>query len=163
VCDHKLTAAEFATLASQRGHAPVQAQKIGFVAARQAAERQPVETRWNGRETTNTVEPGDWIVTNLAGDRRPLRDGDGNLNTYVILADKVPTLYEPIGTNSELGPVFKARATVQAVPLPAGFDIVAPWGERQTGDSGYLILNGDEVYGVAAEPFDQTYEILPEL
>ncbi len=43
---------------------------------------------------------------------------------------------------------------MSALPLPGGFDILAPWGERQTGASGYLLLNGDEVYGSSHEAFD---------
>jgi hypothetical protein len=47
---------------------------------------------------------------------------------------------------------------VDAIRLPGGFDIAAPWGERQRVPSGYLILNGSEVYGSNAEAFRATYE-----
>ncbi len=162
VSDTQLTEADFQRLAARPGFDLFRARKIGFVAATRATAQQFVETRWNGCESSNTAEPGDWIATNLSAARQPLRDGDGNLNTYVIRADKFPALYEPLGTNSELGPVFKARASVRALRLPAGFDILAPWGERQTAPSGLLILNGDEVYGIATEPFEQTYEVVSD-
>jgi hypothetical protein len=47
---------------------------------------------------------------------------------------------------------------VDAIRLPGGFDIAAPWGERQQAPSGYLILSGGEVYGNNAETFAATYE-----
>jgi len=49
---------------------------------------------------------------------------------------------------------------VSALSLPGGFDILAPWGERQTGASGYLLLNGDEVYAASRAAFDATYEVI---
>ena len=52
---------------------------------------------------------------------------------------------------------------MSALSLPGGFDIVAPWGERQTGASGYLLLNGDEVYGISRDAFEATYEFGQEL
>ncbi len=117
-----------------------------------------VETRWNGKETTNTARPGDFIVTNLSPQRQPLRDREGHMNVYVIAADKFPALYEPTSETSEHGAIYRAKGVVSALPLPGGFDILAPWGERQTGASGYLLLNGDEVYGSSRDAFEATYE-----
>jgi hypothetical protein len=162
VSDGKLTPEDFRALAAGRGQGVVRARKIGYVAAVQAETQGPVETRWNGKETVNTAQVGDWIATNLSADRQPLRDSDGNLNTYVIRADRFADLYEKLGATSALGDVYKAKATVTALALSGGFDILAPWGERQTGDSGYLILNGDEVYGIAAAAFEATYEVLSD-
>ena len=48
------------------------------------------------------------------------------------------------------------------MPLPGGFDILAPWGERQTGAAGYLLLNGTEVSGSSWDAFAETYEILAD-
>ena len=156
--DAKLTPADFADAAKQLGTAPLRARKVGYVAARKATRKEVVETRWNGKETTNTAEPGDYIVTNLSPLRRPLHDSDGHLNIYVISADKFATLYEPTAETSEEGDVYRAKGVVSALPLPGGFDILAPWGERQTGSAGYLLLNGNEVYGANAQAFDATYE-----
>jgi len=162
VSNHPLTSQDFEVLAAARAAVPVRARKIGFVAAVQASARQQVDTHWNGRETTNVAEPGDWIATNLTVARQPLRDRDGRLNRYVIAAARFAELYEPTGETGELGSVFKARAVVAVLPLAKGFDIVAPWGERQTAPCGYLICNGDEVYGNNAETFEATYEVLPD-
>ena len=155
--DAILTPADFARIAEELGQTPVRARKVGYVAARKATASERVETRWNGKETTNTARPGDYIVTNLSPQRQPLRDDDGYINDYVIAADRFPTLYEPTSDTSEQGAIYRAKGVVSALPLPGGFDILAPWGERQTGASGYLLLNGDEVYASSAGAFDATY------
>ena len=156
----KMTRDNFDQLAALLGAKPVRARKIGFIAARQAIALERVETHWNGKETTNTAQPGDWVATNLSPDSQPLRDCDGNLNTYVISSARFPELYEPTGTTIDLGQVYRGNAIVLVLRLVDGFDIVAPWGERQQVASGYLILNGDEVYGNQTETFEATYEIL---
>ncbi len=156
----KLMPADFADIAKRVGTAPVQARKVGYVAARKAMKREVVETRWNGKETTNTAKAGDYILTNLLPQRKPLRDSEGKLNTYVITARRFADLYEPTGEESALGPIYRAKGVVSALSFPGGFDIVAPWGERQTGSAGYLLLSGEEVYGASAEAFATTYEIV---
>ena len=153
-----LTPADFERIAKETGRRPLRARKIGFVAARQASKREVVETRWNGKETTNTARKGDWIVTNLSPRQEALRDREGCLNIYVIRAERFPSLYEPTGVQNEFGALHRAKSIVDAIALPGGFDIVAPWGEQQTAPSGYLLRNGTEVYGNNAETFAATYE-----
>jgi hypothetical protein len=160
--DQKLTRRDFEQLAVKLSAEPIRARKIGFVAAAQTTAARRIDTQWNSKETSNTANPGDWVATNLSPQQVPLRDSDGNLNTYVIPAARFPVLYEPTGIAGELGDVYKPKALVLALHLPGGFDIVAPWGERQQADSGYLLLNGDEVYGNNAETFEATYEVLPD-
>jgi hypothetical protein len=157
--DAKLTPADFADIAKELGQAPVRARKIGYVAARRAENSEVIETRWNGKETTNTARAGDWIVTNLSLQRVPLRDREGHANSYVIVPEKFAGLYEPTPEKSALGDVYRAKGVVLALPLPGAFDIVAPWGERQIGSAGHLLLNGDEVYGANAETFAATYVV----
>lgn len=158
--DDVLSPAEFERLAADLGRAPLRARKTGFVAARKAAAPEAVETRWNGKETSNTAQPGDWIVTNLSPDRVPLRDADGHKNVYVIAGDRFPALYEPTGEETAHGPVHRAKGVVTALPFFGGFDIAAPWGKRQTTASGYLICNGAEVYGSSREAFEGTYAVV---
>ena len=86
MAQEKLTPDAFVQLATARSVTPLRARKIGYVVARQALSHERVETRWNGKETANTAVAGDWIVTNLAADRTPLKDDAGNLNIYVIAA-----------------------------------------------------------------------------
>jgi hypothetical protein len=157
--DAVLTPDDFARIAEELGETPVRARKIGYVAARKATKRERVETRWNGKETVNTAQPGDFIVTNLSPQREPLRDRERRMNVYVIAAGKFPDLYEPTSERSKEGAVYRAKGIVSALPLPGGFDLLAPWGERQRGGSGYLLLNGNEVYAAARDAFEATYEV----
>ena len=138
----------------------LRARKVGFVAAVKADKEQRIETRFNGTESTNTAHPGDWIVTNMDRNRGLLVDQQGNVDTYVITATKFPTLYERDTGANVHGDIYRPKSVVDAVRLPGGFDIVAPWGERQQRSSGYLLRNRDDVYGIAKEAFDRTYEIL---
>src|SRR5438093_128371 len=130
-----LTPADFARIAEELGQTPVRARKIGYVAARKATASEVVETRSNGKETTNTARPGDVIVTNLSPQRQPLRDRDGHMNVYLIAAERFAALYEPTSDRSEHGAIYRAKGVVSALPLPGGFDILAVWGARQMGAS----------------------------
>ena len=158
----KLTSKDFQAIAATLGLDPVRARKTGLVAARRAARACTVETRWNGTETTNRARAGDWIVTNLTPEQKVLRDSEGRRNAYVIAGERFEELYEPAGAKrvGKLGTVYRAKGVVSALRLGGGFDILAPWGERQTGRAGYLILNGQDVYGNNAETFLETYEVL---
>jgi hypothetical protein len=159
--DAKLSPDDFLAIARRLVSEPFRARKAGLVAAHVAEHEQRVETRWNGRETMNSARPGDWIVTNLDANCTPIIDREGNRNIYVVAASVFDTLYEPAGAASSAGVTYRARSTVRAIALPGGFEIVAPWGEVQRADKGYLVLNGAEVYGNNAETFDQTYVVVP--
>jgi hypothetical protein len=162
VSDAKLTANDFGRVAKELGIVPMRARKIGLVAARMAEQDTVVETLWNGKETRNTAHYGDWIVTNLDARGVALRDRDGNTNTYVIEVDTFAHLYERMSWNNDFGEICRSSSTVLAIKLDGGFDIVAPWDEGQQASSGYLLLNGKDVYGNNTEPFEATYEILPQ-
>jgi hypothetical protein len=155
-----LTPADFENIVRELGGRTLQARKIGYVAAREAAKTELIETRWNGKETANTARPGDWIVTNLSPQCEVLRDRNGHENTYVIAADRFSELYERASGSTPFGPAYRARGVVSAIALAGGFDIKAPWGERQTAPTGYLLFNGSEVYGCHSETFAATYEII---
>jgi hypothetical protein len=160
VSDARLTPDDFKCIARELVRPIVRARKVGFVAARPARKDERVETRWNGAETTNTARKGDWIVTNLAPDQKALRDREGHVNTYVIRGDRFRDLYDPTGAENEFGAIHRAKGIVEAVRLPGGFDIMAPWGERQRSPEGYLLCNGTEVYGNNAETFAATYRLI---
>ena len=82
------------------------------------------------------------------------------MNIYVILAERFADLYEPASEESEHGAVHRAKGVVSAIPFPGGLDIAAPWGERQTASEGYLLCNGQEVYGSSKDAFEATYEVV---
>jgi hypothetical protein len=155
----QLSADDFRAIAHRLGVTPMKARKVGFVAARQATKSEPVETRWNGKESKNVAQPDDWIVTNLASDQSVLRDADGHTNTYVVRADRFVDLYEPTTAVNNYGTIYRSKGRVEALHLEGGFEIMAPWGEMQRAPNGYLLLNGAEVYGNNAETFEATYEV----
>ena len=157
-----LTPADFRAIAAKSQLEPVHARKTGLIAARRAARARTVETRWNGKETTNHAQAGDWIVTSLSPARKVLRDAEGHKNTYVVPADRFLELYAPLRGKeiARLGKVYRPKSVVTALRFRGGFDILAPWGERQTAPAGYLILNGADVYGNHAETFEATYQAL---
>ncbi len=152
-----LTRADFDEIAATLEAKPFRARKIGLVAAREARNRQLVETQWNGTETTNLAELGDFIVTSLSPTASVLIDGNGQPNTYVVTREQFLELYGPIPGKNEFGQYHRSRNVVDALPLAGGFDIEAPWGERQVADAGFLIRNGAEVYGNHRDTFEATY------
>ena len=161
VADAKLTPADFDAIAKALNTKPMTARKLAPVAARRAENEQLVVTSFNGEETRNTAAPGDFVVTLLNTRGVAVKDRDGNVNRYVIKPEKFDQLYEKTDRHSEHGDVFKPKnaAPVDVLAFRGGFDIVAPWGERQSGTSGYLLRNGDDVYGNQQSTFDDTYVI----
>lgn len=160
VAADKLTKADFMAIAEALNTQPVTARKVGHVSARRSGIQQRIETRWNGKETENIAAPDDWIVTNLAADLTPVRDKDGHANTYVIRAERFGELYEATGATGTFGAIHRAKSQVAAIHIAGGFEIRAPWNETQRAASGYLILNGTEVYGNHEETFRASYEII---
>lgn len=155
----ELDAGDFDAVAQQLRVAPKPARKTGFVAAIAADSARRVETHWDGKETSATAAAGDYIVTNMSADRKVLRDAGGATNRYVIRSDRFPELYEPAGGETEFGPIYRARGQVEVLYLAGGFDILAPWGQRQVAPAGYLIKNGADIYGNNAGTFAATYLI----
>ncbi len=155
-----MSADDFDELALMLGTPITQARKIGFVAVRQAQKQQLVETLWNGKESQITAQTGDWIVANLTPDLTILRDGGGNANIYAIGADTFPALYTRHEGANSFGDIYRAISQVECLYLPGGFEIMAPWGEIQRADQGYLLRNGAEIYGNHKETFDATYELV---
>jgi uncharacterized protein len=154
----RLTGEDFRSIAQRLGRNSFAARKIGLVAARRARWWHRIETRWNGRESEDVAAPGDWIVTTLDANGKVVLDAEGHVNSYVVKSDRFARLYAPTRGKTRLGKVFSAKGVVEAVYLPGGFDIQAPWGEQQTAAAGYLLINGKDIYGNAKDVFDQTYQ-----
>ena len=159
--DAVLTPDDFRTIAKGAGLPIFFARKSGLITSRLCRRTEQVETRWNGKETVNTAYPFDHVVTNLDKTGKPMVDAEGHRNIYVITAGRFDTLYEPTSMPGVAEPVYRARTTVEVIHLPGGFEIIAPWGETQAADSGYLISNGQDVYGNHAETFEASYDREP--
>lgn len=165
IANERLTPEGFHQLAEKRGARPRRARKLSLIAARRLEESQEVQTWSDGLETVRMAKPGDWLATNIDRRGEPLRDREGRLDQYVISAEVFEASYDPVGPQQEVGSfgrTYAKRDSVLALPMPEGFDILAPWGERQTVSSGYLLLSGDEVYGVAEAAFLETYAFLDD-
>ncbi len=157
VAASKLDATDFAEIARKLGQTPQPSRKRGLVAARPSAGGERIETLWNGAETSNVAAAGDWVVTTLDADGVPLLDDFGNPNVYVIAAARFTELYAPASGGAAAAGQFRAKGVVEALYFPGGFEIVAPWGEVQRADAGYLLANGGEVYGNHRDTFAATY------
>lgn len=157
IATEQLTPSDFSAITRDLHVRAKVAHKVGFVSARIAARPETIETLWNGTESTIAAKPGDRIVTNMTPSREILRDAGGNANSYVISPEKFAELYERDSGSTEYGDVYRARGIVNAIFFPAGFEIVAPWGEVQRANAGYLLKNGNDVYGNNKETFDATY------
>jgi hypothetical protein len=162
--DAKLTPEDFDAIAKQLGTKPERARKFGIVAACMVRDAMTFDTVWASEKTKSEAVPGDWIVTNFGRDGKPITDRNDQVNQYVIKADRFPQLYKRIAGETEYGPRFQAReeTEVYGIRFSGGIDILAPWGERQSVASGYLLRNGDEVYANEARSFEKTYEIVRE-
>ncbi len=160
VVPERLAPADFAALAKQLGVAPAKARKSGLVSAQKNKSRRIIETLWNGKETSNKARRGDWLVVNLVPDGAVLRDKEGHANLYVIRADKFPLLYERGKGANRYGTIFRAIGEVEALYFSGGFEIMAPWDEIQRADKGYILKNGEDIYGNHKDTFEATYEII---
>ena len=157
VSQNQLTPQDFHQIARDLGVVPRTARKSGLISARVASVREKIDTHWNGRESSNIASPGDHIVTNMLANREVLLDASGTANTYVVTAERFPQLYELDTGATEFGAIHRPRGKVEALFFSAGFEILAPWGEMQTADAGYILLNLQEVYGNNLETFEKTY------
>ncbi len=161
--DAQLTAADFHAIAKQVGHFDTR-RKIGFVSAMVAGEPTQVVTYRGGKETENIAQPGDYIATNLLPDLEPQINQAGQLDQYVIRANRFFELYQTYqGKRNGYGEIFKAKSVVKAIYFSNGAAIAPPWGGRQIcREECYLFLNGSEVYLCDSESCDKTYEIVAE-
>jgi hypothetical protein len=153
-----LDTSDFHKIAETLHVTPIKARKVGLIAAKQLSDPRRIETRWNGKESEIDAEPGDWMVTSLSPEGVVLRDADGHTNTYAIKPEKFAEVYDLSTETTEFGAIFRPKGVVEAVHLSGGFEIMAPWGEQQRADDGYILLNGNDVYGNHRETFEATYE-----
>lgn len=127
--------------------------KQGYVKARPATPGEEITTMLkNGaKETVNKANEGDWVITNPDGEQ------------YIIPQVKFFNRYEP--TNEE--GMYAAKGYCRAIPNPFGkpIEIMASWGEPQTGDERCFIADtcdasgkcNGEPYLIDADAFARTY------
>lgn len=129
--------------------------KKGEVRAQIALGGEVIETILaNGmKETTNTAEPGDYIITNPGGER------------YIVKPDTFGKRYSP--KEGENG-IYEAKGYCKAIINPFGEDIkiMASWGEVQVGDNECILADtydpetkslGGEPYIIEKNAFEETY------
>lgn len=159
VASETLGLRDFLQIAIEISTPATKARMAGRIAAHQTTEALRVETRWIGKECVSDAVPGDWIVTALGPDGNPLIGRDGAANIYVIRESRFLDLYEPSNAGDSGRAVFRPKGAVEAIRLPGGFEIMAPWGVLQQSDDGWLLANGTDVYGIHRDTFAATYEI----
>ena len=129
--------------------------KVAEVRAERTLQSCTVKTTLsNGwTETTNFAERGDYIVTAASGER------------WVVKPDAFERRYAPKPGEHN---VFIALGEVIAAPNPFGrpIEIVAPWGEKQKGETDCLIADeldpatgkrARQPYLISRAEFEQTY------
>src|SRR3989339_2260187 len=117
--------------------------KQGQVNARPAVVGEGITTTLESgaKETENTAQEGDWIMTNPSGEQ------------YIISEKKFFGRYE---ATSEDG-VYKAKGSCRAVVNPFGkpIEIMASWGSPQTGGADCMIAETCDEDGsnMGGEPY----------
>ncbi len=116
--------------------------KFGEVKARQAVAGEKITTILESgqKETENTANEGDFIVTNPGGEE------------YIISEKKFLSRYE--GTDKE--GIYGARGFCKAIKNPYGkpVEIIASWGEAQVGDENAFFADVcDEQGNAEGEPY----------
>lgn len=133
--------------------APVYKKK-GTVNAQVAEGGERIETILadGTKETVNTAESGDFIITNPGGEK------------YIVKPDTFNKRYSP----SQEDGVYEAKGYCKAITNPFKEDvkIEASWGETQTGDSECMFTDtydpetgalGGEPYIIEKYAFEETY------
>ncbi len=143
------------------GFEPRRVRKVGLAAARPAtvADLECIACD-PGDDQKQKLQPNDWFVVNLDATGRSPVLKDGKRDSYIIDDRKFSDTYEKATGEFEGIEIFRKRAgidVITALPLPGGYDIVQSWGAREPAASGYLLRNGDDVYGIEANVFDATY------
>lgn len=127
--------------------------KQGQVNARPAVAGEMITTTLaNGaKETNNTANEGDWIVTNPSGEQ------------YIVSSAKFESRYEPTSVEG----VYAARGYCRAIlnPFDEDIEIMASWGSQQTGNEDCFIADvcdadgvmDNEPYLIDGNVFEQTY------
>ena len=123
--------------------------KKARIQARPAQKGETVETvlRNGVYETDNIGKVEAWVVTNPGGEE------------YIVPGEEFAKKYEPA---EELGEGwYKPTGLPQTfVQIPYGIKLKVSWGEQNLGPGSFLnITNPEDIYGVAKEAFEETYQL----
>ena len=123
-------------------------EKFTQIKARPANSNEVVETiTSDGKETQNTAQVGDYVVSNIGGSGEE----------YILTADKLAKRYKELG-NGIYQAIGECRGVVYNGPE---MSFVASWNEPMTLQPGDMIVTPlpqkGEVYRIAKLEFQQTY------
>lgn len=109
-----------------------------------ADKTERVETIIDGeKETTNTANKGDYIITGSMGEK------------YVLTPKKFNHIYEKIREGKAKTKPVKIKAKVLGFPIK----FKADWGEVMTANKGdFLVNNNGEIYRIEKRAFGKTYK-----
>lgn len=139
-----------------------EARKVLPVRARRAETAEVIHAHGaDGPQSSDTAEPGDWIVTKLDAAAVPVRNAQGHLDQWPIKSDRFPQLYDHTPT-PDAPDLYRPKGAVEALRFEGGLEIVAASGQHQSIRSGYLVRNGHDVYGIDATTFHDTYAVVGE-
>ena len=135
--------------------------KKGAVLARRAREGETVDV-WTGDgnlEGSEMAGRGDMILTRADEDGSPVTDSRGHTNSWIMAEKDFFAKYEPEDPESGLHqPAGGLQFFVQAGD---NISFRAPWGEIQKiRRGGFLnITKKNDIYGIAREEFEETYQV----
>lgn len=163
----KPTKDDFEAIAEELGVKPGFAVKLGDkpVAAMNIVDVVTPVTTINTQDGTvqseKIAQPGDAIMTRLNKDGSPKFGETGELDQWVVDAEKLEKLYNSLGEENEYGLVVGGNNEVYYVELPEGGIIEAPWGGPQEISNGVLqySLTTGEVYLNEADSFESTFDV----
>lgn len=147
----------------------VTAMKTNGVVARKSFPNEVVTvyTENGNVEAEQVCEEGSWVVTRADKDGKAVVDDYGHVNSWKMSDEEFRSNYD-VESMDVKGYVRANRDPQTLMQVDKNIAIMKPWGENgkmipQTLDAGgYLnISNNDDIYCIAKNEFDETYEVKP--
>lgn len=146
----------------------IRAEKSSCVIAHQATVAGPVDTYTASglHEVAEYADVGDWVVTRADLEGKPVLNGEGKPNTWVIKNDTFKKKYDVANMRDD--GFTKPKGGVQSfVRISEDISIMVPWGKDgalvpQNLEAGAVlnITNMNDIYGIAKDEFAETYAII---
>ena len=136
-------------------------QKSRFVLAKEAKGGEQVTTLVDEQvETTNTADPGDFIVFNQTSDKEKYIVKPADFHERYELVRHLPNHEAEYKPKGQVLAVQLTQSILETSELPQHFLFKAPWGEWQYGREGdYIVSNEDytDIYRASLRMFKETY------